>query len=54
MPVIEKRSRGIELRQSRNRKNHHERRKSGKFGAFVMGALYDFHGPHRNQNECKN
>ena len=39
MPVMEKQSGGcVEFRQSPNRKNHHERHKSEKFGAFVIGA----------------
>jgi hypothetical protein len=50
--MMEKQSGGIELRQSPNRKNHHDRHKSRKFGAFVVGAQYDFYDPHRNQHGC--
>ena len=53
MPVMEKQSGGVEFRQSPNRKNHHEHQKSGKFGAFVIGAQHDFHDPHRNQHELQ-
>ena len=42
MPVMEKQSGGVELCQSPNRKNNHERQKGGKFGAFVVGPQYDF------------
>jgi hypothetical protein len=43
MPVMEKQSGGcVEFRQSPNRKNHHERHKSEKFGAFVIGAQLTF------------
>jgi hypothetical protein len=44
-PVSEKRTRGVEFSQSPNRKNHHERHKNAKFTAFVIDALYGFHGP---------
>jgi hypothetical protein len=42
---MEKRSGRVELRQSAHRKNHYNRHKSGKFGAFVEGAQYDFPDP---------
>jgi hypothetical protein len=53
MRVMEKQSGGVEFRQSPNRKNHHERHKSEKFGAFVVGAQHDFHDPHLNQHDCR-
>jgi hypothetical protein len=53
MRAMEKQSDGVEFRQSPNRKNHHERHKSEKFGAFVVGAQHDFHDPHLNQHDCR-